>query len=55
MNARKKYLMIVVAVVVVAAFVGINGCKKSSDAEAETALCTKCGQIKATDLCCKPD
>ena len=70
MNARKKYLMIVVAVIV-AAFVGINGCKKCCDGKAvkgaccqsgkqvqdvaSVALCTKCGQIKGTDLCCKPD
>ena len=70
MNARKNYLMIVATVVVVVAFVGINGCEKSSDADAKAAccpscgqakdaasvaLCTKCGQIKGSDLCCKLD
>ena len=58
MNARKKYLMIVVAVVVVAAFVGINGCKKSSDSEVKKAagegaqLCSGCGLTKGSPACC---
>ena len=46
MNARKNYLMIVATVVVVVAFVGINGCEKSSDADAKAACCPSCGQAK---------
>ena len=40
--------------------VGVGGCQSSEDAESQgkkstkTLLCAKCGQIKGSDLCCKP-
>lgn len=53
MNANRRYLLILTA----AAFVGLllcaNGCKKT-EAKGTVELCTKCGQIKDSDLCCKP-
>ena len=38
----------------------MQGCKKTADEENisktdSVALCIKCGQIKGSDLCCKPD
>ena len=38
----------------------VNGCKKSTNEVSNNksdsvALCVKCGQIKGTELCCKPD
>ena len=41
--------------------VGIGGCQSSGDSKSEeekstkTLLCAKCGQIKGSDLCCKPE
>ena len=62
MKTSKKLLMITLAVVLVAAVLCTNGCKKrksasSKDGQAIAAsieLCTHCGQIKGGDLCCKP-
>ena len=38
----------------------VHGCKKSTDEVSNNksdsiALCVKCGQIKGSELCCKPD
>lgn len=63
MNMRKKYLMIVAAMAVVVVFLGVNGCKKSDNTGAKSGaafaasveLCTDCGQIKGSELCCKSD
>jgi len=54
--------MIVLVVVLAAAVLGANGCKKRESASskagqviaASVELCTHCGQIKGSDLCCKP-
>jgi len=58
MNASKKYLMIVLAVASVGVVLAVNGCKKSGESTAHAAetveLCTDCGQIKGSELCCKP-
>ncbi len=60
MKVSKKCLLIVMAMVIVGAFLCINGCGKS-DSEAEKAasdsiqLCLQCGQIKGSALCCKPN
>ena len=41
--------------------VGIGGCQSSDDTgtaekkTTKTLLCAKCGQVKGSDLCCKPE
>jgi len=63
MNIRKKHLMILASVAVLVVFLGVNGCKKSDNAGAKSGaayaasieLCTGCGQIKGSEMCCKPD
>ncbi|MHC4557366.1 MAG: hypothetical protein ACYTFW_09790 [Planctomycetota bacterium] len=63
MKATKKYLMTVTTMAVVLAFLFVNGCKKSDNASSQSGaalaasveLCTDCGQIKGSELCCKPD
>jgi hypothetical protein len=53
MKARKKCLVIAMAVILAGVGLYVNGCKKSKAAFAESvALCTDCGQIKGSDLCC---
>jgi hypothetical protein len=55
MKAREKCLVVATAVVLAGVVLYVNGCKKSKTAFAESvALCTDCGQIKGSDLCCKP-
>lgn len=56
MKANKKFLTIVLAMASVWTFLCVNGCKKSTpSAQAKSIeLCTHCGQIKGTALCCKP-
>ena len=63
MNIRKKRLIIVAAMALVVVFLGVNGCKKSDNAGAKSGavyaasveLCTDCGQIKGSEMCCQPD
>jgi hypothetical protein len=57
MNARNKYLMIVMAVALVGVFLYVNGCRKSGSTTkaASIELCTGCGQIKGGALCCQPN
>ncbi len=64
MKVSKKYLLIVMAVVIVGAFLCINGCgksdkDKSTGSQTSSAdgvqLCLHCGQIKGSELCCKPN
>ena len=62
MNASKKCVMIVLAVALLGAVLYTNGCKKRETAgskagtamAASVELCTGCGQIKGSELCCKP-
>ena len=62
MKAYKKILTIGLAAVLVSAILCTNGCKKRQSASSESGqamvasveLCTHCGQIKGSDLCCKP-
>lgn len=62
MKVSKKCLMIVLAVALVGVFLYVNGCKKQETASSKAGqaiagsieLCTKCGQIKGSELCCKP-
>ncbi len=63
MNASKKCVMIVLAVALLGVVLYANGCKKreAAGSKAGTAmaasveLCTDCGQIKGSELCCKPN
>jgi hypothetical protein len=54
--SRKCVLMMMGAALVGLLLCGY-GCKKSGEARADdsVALCVKCGQIKGSDVCCKPD
>jgi len=64
MESNKKIMITVIAMFVISfgLIVCITGCKESGSpagpakaAAASIELCTKCGQIKASELCCKPD
>lgn len=57
MKTSKKFLMIAMAMVLVGVFLVVNGCKKSNPSAQTKSieLCTHCGQIKGSDLCCKPN
>ncbi len=63
MKLRRKCLMAVMAAALVGLFLYSNGCKESEEgsgvgtakAADSVALCIKCGQIKGSALCCKPD
>ncbi len=54
MSTNKKCLPAMVVVVLVGALLFVNGCKKT-EAKGSVELCTKCGQVKGGELCCKPD
>ncbi len=56
MKTSKKILMIAMVMASVGVFLAVNGCKKSSpSAQAKSIqLCLQCGQIKGSNLCCKP-
>ena len=60
MNLRKCFLTLMMALVLAGPVILGHGCKKSDDDVSVSktdslAICLKCGQIKGTDLCCKPD
>ncbi|MBW8016450.1 MAG: hypothetical protein FVQ82_09700 [Planctomycetes bacterium] len=60
MNKRKYILTLMIALTLTGVTIFVQGCKKSTDDVAKNtsdsvALCVKCGQIKGSDLCCKPD
>jgi len=57
MKARKKCLVIAMAVILAGVALCVNGCKKSGPTAqaAGVELCTGCGQIKGGALCCKPN
>ena len=63
MKASKKPLVIVLAVALSGAVLWVYGCQEpevtSGKAEkafaANVKLCLKCGQIKGSKLCCKPN
>ncbi len=57
MSTRKKCLGIVVVIALVGGFLVGYGCKKSGEVKAAGTvdLCTKCGQIKGSESCCKPN
>jgi len=58
----KKSLFIALAIVLAFGLVSITGCEKTDDGEvtvneapASVDLCVKCGQVKGSESCCKPD
>ena len=64
MKTGKRQLVFLMVMILVLPLLVVNGCKKASD-EDETAaavtsavdgvqLCSDCGQVKGSDLCCKP-
>lgn len=53
MNTRRECLLVLMTVVLVGVLLCGNGCKKT-EAKGTVELCTKCGQIKGGELCCKP-
>ena len=63
MKTGKKLLVFLMIMVLALSLLAVNGCKKISD-EDETAavtsvvdsvqLCSHCGHVKGSDLCCKP-
>jgi hypothetical protein len=59
MVTRKTFVAIALAIGLVGIALLGYGCKKSGQGTASAAetveLCTMCGQIKGSDLCCKPD
>ena len=55
MNASRKHLKIVLALALVGLLLYSYGCGQSDAQGGDTELCVKCGQIKGSDLCCKPD
>ncbi len=56
MKVNKKCLMIVLTVVLAAVVLCAKGCKKRETASAASVeLCTMCGQVKGSELCCKPN
>ena len=59
MKSNKKYLTIVMLIVLAGLFLCLTGCKKSGTKSAQAAdsvqLCLHCGQIKGDAQCCKPD
>ena len=54
MNTRRQFLLILMTTVLVGVLLCGSGCKKT-EAKGSVELCTKCGQIKDGELCCKPD
>ena len=59
MKAYKKCMMIMMVMAITLASLGLYGCKKSSEQDKAVSdsvqLCTECGQIKASPLCCQPN
>jgi len=62
MNRQVRNLLLLAAVVLAGVSLCVIGCEKKDTPSAtgqayasSVALCTKCGQIAGSDLCCKPD
>ena len=62
MKLNRKHLMMVMGAALLGVLLYVSGCKESSEesgagtvkAADSVALCVNCGQIKGSDLCCKP-
>jgi len=57
MSTRRKCIAIAAVMLLFGVMLAGYGCKKTeSEVQAadSIALCIKCGQIKGTDVCCKP-
>lgn len=58
MRTKRTGKGVVVAVALLSVLLLSQGCKDSNTAQAQTdsvALCTACGQIEGSDVCCAPD
>ena len=60
MDSKKYILTLMMGLVLAGATIYVHGCNKSTDEVSNSksgsiALCVKCGQIKGSELCCKPD
>ena len=63
MKVNKKGMVVVMAVALVGVFLYVNGCKKTDEESSVSnkavddsiQLCVMCGQIKGSELCCKPN
>ena len=63
MKAGRELLITATTVALAAALMIFSGCKKSDNASsrsgaafaADVELCTDCGQIEGSELCCNPD
>jgi hypothetical protein len=60
MKVRKNYLMILTAIAAAGMLLLVNGCEKSSSELGKAAgesirLCSHCGHIKSSELCCQPN
>ena len=63
MKMGKKQLIFLMAMMVALSLLAVSGCKKASDKDETAAvtsavdsvkLCSACGQVKGSELCCKP-
>ena len=62
MNRQVRNLLFLTAIILAGISFCVVGCEKKDTPSAtgkayaaSIALCTNCGQIKGSDLCCKPD
>lgn len=64
MKMLKRYMLaVVIFTIAITLLINVNGCKKSDNASsragqvyaASVELCTDCGQIKGSELCCEPN
>ena len=60
MNLRKYILTSMIGLALAGVVIFVHGCKKSNDGASNNksdsiALCVNCGQIKGSELCCKPN
>jgi hypothetical protein len=59
MNVKKCILILMTGLTLAGVTTYVQGCKKSENKVSKSksdsiALCVKCGQIKGSELCCKP-
>jgi len=53
-SSRRELLKMAAAAVPAALLVGCGSEEKASAATGKCVICFKCGQVKGSDLCCKP-
>jgi hypothetical protein len=60
MNLKKYILTLTMGLALAGATIYVHGCKESDEEASDSksgsiALCVKCGQIKGSEVCCKPE